>query len=409
MKIVGLITEYNPFHNGHLYHIKEALAKSGADAAIVCMSGDFVQRGEPAVLSKFYRAQMAIEQGASAVFELPVCFSTGSAEYFASYAVKMLNAMGCVDFLCFGSESYDLVILDRIAEILIHEPEEYQRLLKEQLKSGLSYPKARSNALSFYLDDPSLAELLSQPNNILGIEYLKALKRTRSTIKPLTIRRIGNDYHEATLNREAFSSATSIRSALLGADFPQLTMAMPASCERLLSSLYHKEFPIQLSDLSLILKYKLLQVDSTILMQYQDVTEELANRILHNLNQYENLPQFLSLLHTKELTYSRICRALLHIVLDIKKEDVSYYLSADTVPYLRLLGFQKKDRAILTSIKQSGLAPILSKQSQIQSLTDEARILLSYDIKASELYRSLVMDRYHRTIPTEFARQLLVR
>ena len=170
MKIVGLITEYNPFHNGHLYHIKEALRVTGADAAIVVMSGDYVQRGMPAIMPKRLRAEMALKCGAAAVFELPVCYATGSAEYFATGAVSLLNSLGIIDCLCFGSECNDLSALSRIADILLDEPLKYRHLLKTHLKNGQSYPAARMHAVSEYLDAPSCASVLNDPNNILGIE-----------------------------------------------------------------------------------------------------------------------------------------------------------------------------------------------------------------------------------------------
>ena len=176
MKIVGLITEYNPFHNGHLYHIKESLRVTGADAAVVVMSGDYVQRGTPAIMPKRIRAEMALMCGAGAVFELPVCYATGSAELFALGSVSLLESLGIVDSICFGSECNDLPILEQLAELLLEEPEAYQILLKDYLKQGMSFPRARQEAILSYTEDPRFAEILRNPNNILGIEYLKAIK-----------------------------------------------------------------------------------------------------------------------------------------------------------------------------------------------------------------------------------------
>ena len=189
MKIVGLITEYNPFHNGHLHHIQEAKRVTGADTVIVVMSGDYVQRGVPAIMPKRIRAEMALRCGASAVFELPVCYATGSAEYFAMGAVSLLDRLGVVDSLCFGSECNDLDALSHVADILSQEPEGYRTLLKSALKKGCSFPAARHSAMLEYTSSASVASLLDDPNNILGIEYLKALKKLNSSIKPFTIRR----------------------------------------------------------------------------------------------------------------------------------------------------------------------------------------------------------------------------
>ena len=170
MKIVGLITEYNPFHNGHLYHIKEAKRITKADAAIVVMSGDYVQRGVPAIMPKRLRAEMALKCGASAVFELPVCYATGSAEYFALGAVSLLESLGAVDCICFGSECNDLDALSNVADILGREPRDYRTLLKNNLKKGSSFPAARQSAVLEYTENPAYASLLNDPNNILGIE-----------------------------------------------------------------------------------------------------------------------------------------------------------------------------------------------------------------------------------------------
>ena len=214
MKIVGLITEYNPFHNGHLYHIQQAKRTTGADAVIVVMSGDYVQRGVPAVMPKRLRAESALECGASAVFELPVCYSTGSAELFAESAVALLDQLQIVDSLCFGSECGDLDALSEIADLLCQEPKDYRSLLKKHLRNGLSFPCARRKALKEYLPEKNFAALLDEPNNILGIEYLKAIRKLKSTIKPYTILRKGARYHDQELSTENLSSASAIRSLL---------------------------------------------------------------------------------------------------------------------------------------------------------------------------------------------------
>ena len=213
MKIVGLITEYNPFHNGHLYHIKESLRVTGADAAVVVMSGDYVQRGTPAIMPKRIRAEMALMCGAGAVFELPVCYATGSAELFALGAVSLLESLGIVDSICFGSECDDLPSMEQLAELLLEEPEAYQILLKDYLKQGMSFPRARQEAILSYTEDPRFAEILRNPNNILGIEYLKAIKKIGSRMEPYTIARRGAQYHDEELDSD-YSSATAIRSLL---------------------------------------------------------------------------------------------------------------------------------------------------------------------------------------------------
>ena len=175
MKIVGLITEYNPFHNGHEYHIQQAKKITGADYCIAVMSGNYVQRGAPAFLPKHLRADMALRSGCDLIIELPVCYATGSAEYFAKGAISILNNLGCVDFICFGSECGEYNKLEKIASLLAEEPEDFKSLLQNNLKSGKTFPLARQQALKDYLNDDSLDCILEEPNNILGIEYIKAL------------------------------------------------------------------------------------------------------------------------------------------------------------------------------------------------------------------------------------------
>ena len=188
MKILGIIAEYNPFHNGHAFHIKEALKTSNCDAAVIIMSGDFVQRGEPAIFPKHLRAEMALSEGASVVLELPACFACGSAEYFAQGAVSILNSLGCIDALCFGSESGCINELQTIAKILADEPETYREYLQTFLRQGMSYPLARQHAFAEYTKNEHLSKILTEPNNILGIEYLKALHILDSNMEVFTVR-----------------------------------------------------------------------------------------------------------------------------------------------------------------------------------------------------------------------------
>ena len=199
MSTVGLITEYNPFHNGHLYHLETSKMITGADTVITVMSGSFVQRGEPAVIDKYTRAEMALANGVNLLVELPTFYACSSAEYFSYGAIMTLEALH-VDFVCFGSECGDIDVLSYIAELLIHEPDQLSELIKEKLSSGISYPKARNDSLCQYIkannciyDSSMIEKVLKSPNNILGIEYLKTIKKFDLAIKPYTIQRVGSD------------------------------------------------------------------------------------------------------------------------------------------------------------------------------------------------------------------------
>ena len=227
MKAVGLITEYNPFHNGHLYHLREAVKMTQADVCIAVMSGNFVQRGEPAMIHKYARCRAAVDCGVNLVVELPSFYALSSAEFFADGAVQVCDALA-VSSLVFGSECGELTPLQAAADILVREPDDYRQSLKNALSTGKTVPQARQEALIHCLNvsghcasadsalnllpHEELLELLANPNNILGIEYLKALQKHHSPIAPFTLKRAGDGYHKETLSGSAaFSSASAIR------------------------------------------------------------------------------------------------------------------------------------------------------------------------------------------------------
>lgn len=398
MKIVGLIAEYNPFHNGHKYHIEKAKELSGADAVVVVMSGNFVQRGAPAIMPKHLRAKMALLSGADLCIELPVPFATGTAEHFAYGAVSMLHKLGCIDAICFGSECADINMLQKCAEILYEEPESYRFPLREFLRQGHSFPVARAKAIRRASgNDTDLSDLLRHPNNILGIEYLKALRRLGSSITPITIARKKAGYHDDTLG-SVISSATAIREYLgTHTDFSALSEQMPLPCYEEMTRHVEKRFPIVAEDFSLLLKYRLLSENASSLTQYQDVSESLANRIINNRNRFVSYEQFCELLKTKELTYTRISRALIHILLCIKKEPLL------TEPaYARVLGFRKETVSVMKEIKKNTAIPLITKLSDAISASDEEKLMLETDLFASNLYESAITEKYHTAFINEY-------
>ena len=427
MKIVGLITEYNPFHNGHLHHIREARRVTGADTVIAVMSGDYVQRGVPAFMPKRLRAEMALKCGVSAVFELPVCYASGSAESFAMGAVSLLDRLNVIDALCFGSESNDLEAMSLIARILCEEPPEYTHLLRKYLKDGCSFPAARYKALSEYPETSSCADLLNEPNNILGIEYLKALKKLDSPIKPYTIRRLGSHYHDTSLTSDGFSSASAIRSLLAysGSSLKteqyagtventsfsnllgDLEDQVPASCLEMLKDYHRVQYPVYQNDFSIILKYKLLNKHPESLLRYADVSEELANRISGQLDNFFNYKQFCELLKTRETTQVRINRALLHIMLGVKKDDVREYMEGGYHFYARLLGSGKNQEKLLSHIAKNTSVPLLARLSDSSELPDAGQKMLRNDILASNLYMSVVTDKFKTAFHNEYRQPVL--
>ena len=416
MKTVGLITEYNPFHNGHAYHIEKAKELTGADRVIVVMSGDYVQRGTPAIMPKHLRAECALLSGVSLVIELPVCFATGSAEYFAHGAVSLLSQLGCVDAICFGSECGDIHVLNEIAQILTKEPADYQTALRQALKEGLSFPAARQAALHIYSNRYS--EILSYPNNILGVEYLKALLNMHSKMEASTIERIGSGYHDTDMNGH-FSSATAIRSGIYqSADsssasegfssensiLTHLQNQVPLSCYELMKQSYQTRYPVSSDNFSLLLKAKLLSETADSLCNYLDVSPELANRILHLRNDYRNFEQFCDLLKTKELTRSRISRSLIHVLLGITNDWTAAMKAA--VPYARILGFRKDHSDLLGTLKQTSAIPLITSPARAV-LKDSSRQMMELDIYASDLYESVITDIYGTSFHNELTKQII--
>lgn len=400
MRVVGLIAEYNPFHNGHKYHIEKAKELANADFAIVVMSGNFVQRGAPAIMPKHLRAEAAIKSGADLVIELPVCYATGTAEQFAYGAVSLLDNLGCVDAICFGSECGDINALSDLAKLLYDESAEYKDALQTNLRSGMSFPLARQAALQLLYPDSNYGQLLSEPNNILGIEYLKALYRLGSNIEPLTIRREVSHYHDTEL-QEQFSSASALRGTISDGNFAQLYGQIPSECMPSLGDGYKVRYPVYTNDFSLLLKYKLLNETSTSLLGYADVSEELANRICNRLNDYVSFEQFCELLKTKEITYTRISRALIHILLGVKKSD--YH----EIEYARVLGFGSSSSVLLSELKKSSSIPLLTKLGKDVALSDLARNMLKIDVFASNLYESVVTEKFKTPFINEFIQSII--
>ncbi len=425
MKIVGLIAEYNPFHNGHLYHIERAKEITGADSAIVVMSGNYVQRGAPAIMPKHLRAEVALEAGADIIFELPVCYACASAEYFAAGAVSLFEQLNCVDSVCFGSECGDYGLLERIARVAADEPEEYRTLLSEDLKKGMSFPRARQAALTEYLRDDSLDIVLEQPNNILGIEYIKALYQKKSPIHSYTIKRMVSGYHDTELTG-TYSSASAIRKLLSYAshsvsmeqegmfDEPSISEALtrledmvPPSCIRTLEDTHRSRYPIYANDFSLPLKYQLLKETYTSLAEYLDISEDLANRILNHTNDFVTFDQFCDLLKTRDVTYSRLSRSLLHILLGIKKKDLLTFREEGCCQYARILGFRKDAKRLLSYIKKHSDVPLITKLTQIDGLTPPGLAMLKQDVFASNLYESVITNKFKMPFVNEYQHQIL--
>lgn len=409
LKILGLITEYNPFHNGHLYHLNKSKEQTGATHTVVVMSGNFVQRGEPAIFDKWTRAEMAVRNGADLVIELPTIFAVNSAEYFAYGAVKLLDSLGVVDTLCFGSEEGNIEPLENIADVLIKEPPAYRDLLKMHLEEGVTFPAARAKALTEYFNNQdAITSIVERSNNILGIEYIKALKLINSTIKADTILRIKSDYNSISII-DNITSATGIRHLLecetddidtleidaelnfdQGFDqaFDAVKHLVPEGTFEVLSRLDISDciFP---QDTFNFLIYKLRTLEKQSLSEVHDVTEGLENRILKFSNSALSYDELIDAVKSKRYTQTRINRIMMNTLLDIHKRDVGTINESLIPEYGRVLAFNERGREVLKKIKKEAEFDMITNINKFQCRTEAQEKMLALDILASDIYALL--------------------
>ncbi|MDR1664637.1 MAG: nucleotidyltransferase family protein [Clostridiales bacterium] len=386
MKVLGLIAEYNPFHNGHLCHMERAKRLTKATHTVVVMSGNFTQRGEPALCDKWLRARMALEHGADMVIELPVFFAASSAEYFASAAVKLLHSTGLVSALCFGSESGDLDAMKAAAKFLSRESPAFQQELKRLLDKGLSFAAARERAMLSTSPAGCFPEgLLSKANNILGVEYLKALIKLESHIEPHTITRSG------------CAPAKAIRQAVLNGCALEIEKFMPPRAYALLSQAVIRGETAALENYGDIFQYKLRTTDPAKLAEYAEMSEGLGNRFRRMSGGHSSLTGLIGAVKTKRYTRTRLQRAVLHLILGINT-------LRGGAEYIRVLGFRKDSATLLRELEQNASLPvILNLKHAEKKLSTEAMSMLNKEIETTDVYmlaragkRAL---RYEYTMP----------
>ena len=386
MHVTGLITEYNPFHNGHLFHLKKARETTGADYTAVVMSGSFVQRGAPAVFDKYSRTRAALLSGADLVFEMPAPFSTASAREFASYAVALFTALGAVDSICFGSECGEIEPILRAARLLNEESESFKKRLQDFLKEGKTFPEARSAALAE--EGAEEVKLLSSPNNILGVEYCQAVLRQRSPLSCFTIKREGNGYHDPSLNG-ALGSALAVRQALQsGTDVQALRFLLPdPSFDSVCRSI-----PVFLDDFSGLLNYRLLTEQEP--ERSAEIRPELAARIKKLAPGFASFDQRIKELKSRQLTYTGVSRGLIHLILGIEQRQMDLFKEADFAPYARILGFRKSAAPLLRRIKENSSIPVISKLAGAEKRLDPAgAAMLACEIQSSHLYQNVRCEK----------------
>lgn len=410
MKVAAIIAEYNPLHNGHEFQIKRARQLTGADFIIIVMSGDFTQRGVPAVIDKYQRTKMALNAGADLVIEMPLYYSCSSAEYFASGAINLLKGLGVVDYLVFGSECGDIKILTDIADVLINHKEEISGVIHGLVKEGLSYPIARVRAVEEAIPNSyEHVEAMNFPNNILGFEYIRALKQFESSIIPVTNLRIGAGYHDRMMDNPICSSL-AIRSSLEETnEIERVRSQIPFHVYKILEEQYGKTFPVLNKDISSILKYKLLLDEGKGYEEYLDISPDFSAKIIKNLNKYESYSQFCDLLKSKDITYVRVARNLLHILLNIKKESMKKYKEEGYIFYARMLGFKKSSNELLSALKSKASIPIISKLADARhQLSPIGMEMLETDIQAAHIYDTIVSEKFKIPTVSEFSREIVI-
>lgn len=386
--VVGIIAEYNPFHNGHAYHLKKAKELAEADYVIAVISGNFVQRGNVSLINKWDKANMALAEGADLVIELPTIYSISSAENFAYGAIKILNSLNIVDYIAFGTELDDINILDKCADILYKEPQKFVNLLNHELSKGLSFPKARENALLMYLNDiRTYSNVLSSPNNILAIEYLKALKKLRSHITPISIKRKNAGYNDLEITNN-FASATAIRKKIIDNKPAGLSKLMPANSYRILyNSIQKGHFVKDIKSFEKEILYVLRKMSIKEISNLPDVSEGLEHAIKNTANSCNTIEEFMNIIKTKRYTNTRIQRILLYALLGITKDDMKN--STKVQPYIRVLGMNKKGKDLISVISHSNpnLNIITSVKKYLDSTPNKTlQNMLNIDINATNTY-----------------------
>lgn len=386
MKVLGIITEYNPMHNGHIYHIQKSKELTNADYVVLVMSGSFTQTGNVSTLDKFTKAKIATEYGVDLVIELPTIYATASSEYFATGAISLLNGLGIIDCICFGSECEDIHILDSIATRLIASDKEIWEDIKLQDKNN-TFAKSRSNVLAKYLNENELKEI-SKPNNILGIEYIKALKKLNSNITPYLIKRESSNYNEIKLNENElnFTSATSIRNAIKNSHIESIKKYIP---EEIFNSLTTTNILLN-SDIFNLLRYKLISMDVNDIASIHEVTEGLENRLLKGTLSSKSYDELVNSIKSKRYIENKIKRVLINILLGIDKETFKN-VTEKNVNYAHILAMSSNGKLLLSNVSKASNIPVFTsiKDNIISKQRDEVKYMISLDTYSSNIHSIL--------------------
>lgn len=394
MRVVGIIAEYNPLHNGHIYHLERAKALSGADYCIVVLSGNFVQRGEAACTDKFSRAGWALRAGADLVLELPSVYAVAPAERFAAGGVRTLHATGVVNDLAFGCEAPDLQTLYQISDIIATEPPALQEAIKRHLALGKSYPRARFDALSEYGVPKNMLAAIAQPNNILAVEYLNAIRQYAPSIEPLPIERVGTGYHSEDIVGD-FASATAIRKAIVEGR-SEILATMPNFVGGPL--LYDDQFIIPQEALSDVMLYAIRRMSAAELAALPDVAEGFENVLYRSVRIARTLSEFYELIKTKRYTLARCKRIVACALLGITNEQVRKLTQSREGSYLKVLGFQKKARPLISEIAKRRTAPLILRNSDLDECPSFVRQNVETDLLSTDILSYVTTQEIRRDL-----------
>lgn len=391
MKVLGLITEYNPFHLGHKHHLEISNKELDTSHTVAIMSGSFVQRGQPSIVDKWTKARMAIDNGVDLVIELPFVYAVQSAELFALGAMKILDSMNIIDYISFGSEIGEIEALESIANILVKEPKVFKETLKNNLASGFSYSVSRSKAVeavysSYGKDNTNVSDTLKNSNNILGIEYIKAIKNLKSNITPYTISRLGHNYNDILIN-EKIASATGIRNKIYKDGIASIKSLIPHATYNQLLNFYekHKDFN-ELNKYSRLIDYLLITKSVEELKNILDMEEGLENRFIKQNYESTNIDDLVQRVSTKRYPKTRIQRILIHLLAGLHEEDINKIFNEPS-QYIRILASNKKGLEILRKVKDRSDIHIISKFADHKSMNnDNINLILNYEIKATDLF-----------------------
>lgn len=387
-KVLGIIAEYNPFHNGHVYHLQKTKELTGCKYVVCVMSGNFTQRGNTSIVDKWKKAEIALANGVDLVIELPAVYSVASAEGFATGAVTLLDNLKIIDTISFGTETEDIAALNNIATVLADEPKDYTNILKVELNTGASFPKARETAIIRYLnDDKRYKDILNNPNNILAVEYLKALKRLKSNINPVSIKR-EKVYYSSKKIVDDFASATAIRKLVSNKEFGELIRVVPRKSYDIVTKEY--EVGNVVPDIKKFEKeifYVLRKMSLEQIAELPDVTEGLENSIKNAASFCNNIEDFINMVKTKRYTQTRVQRIMLFALLGITKKDIQ--AAKKVVPYARVLGFNENGKKLLSEISEKNpkMNVITSLKKFVDTNTNKTyKRMLDIDTFATDVY-----------------------